>query len=368
MAEDDLELADLEPVDLEPGDDASRFERRRDRRPTWIWIGLAGVGLAAWAAIALTTRGGHARPAPTTPTSQPQVDRVAALAPRLRAALQSVGSGRFAAVIDDRLYVFDDETPSATLVALPEGHATIADQSGSNLLVSTFEQTLVSTRPIGTRTLSARDVAIRAVTPGRWWLLHDDGTLRLDHRSEFEREPAGLRVVAAVEDGFVALAAPDFRWVLWSGTNNQQSGTTIRQIAPPGYQLVVAGPRSILFKHNCGYGGCDLTILDLAHGTAGESRSARVPEFAAFSPDGARVALASTLGDVSIVDAKTGETIAQTRGRESASTSRPFTWTPDGYALLVVQDHDIAILRASDGFMTRVIDRTDGVQQIAALP
>jgi hypothetical protein len=360
MAEDDLEPVDLEPVDLEPRDNASRFERRRDRRPAWIWVGLVGVGLAAWAAIALTTRGGHATPGPTTPTSEPHVDRLAVLTTRLRMALQSVGSGRFAAVIDDRLYVFDDTGPE-TLVALPEGHATITDQSGSNLLASTFQQTLVSTQPIGTRTLSPRDVAIRAVTPGRWWLLHDDGTLRLDHRSEFEREPKALRVVAEVQDGFVALDAPDFRWVLWSGAN-------IRPLAPPGYQLVDTGPRTILFKHNCGYGGCDLEILDLARGTVRMTRSARVPEFAAFSPDGTRLALASTLGDVSIVDAKSGETIAQTRGRESPSPSRPFAWTPDSYALLVVQDHDIAILRASDGFMTRVIDRTDGLQQIAALP
>ncbi len=364
MAEDDLEPVDLEPVDLEPvdlepGDDPLRFERRRDRRPAWIWIGLVGVGLAAWAAIALTTRGGHAPPAPTTPASEPHVDRVAVLAPVLRTALQSVGSGRFAAVIDDRLYVFDDTGPE-TLVALPEGHATITDQSGSNLLASTFQQTLVSTQPIGTRTLSSRDVAIRAVTPGRWWLLRDDGTLRLDHRSEFEREPVGLRVVAAVADGFVALDVHS-GWVLWSNG-------TVRPIEPLGAQLLTTGPRTVAFKNRCGYNGCSLEVVDLPRATVTTVQLSRVPEFAAFSPDGTRLALATTLADVYILDPKTGGEVARTHSRNSPSPSLPFTWTPDSRALLVVQDQDIAILRASDGVETRVIAGTDGLQQIATLP
>jgi hypothetical protein len=359
MTEDDLEPVDLEPVDLEP-DDGSRVERARDRRPAWIWVGLVGAGLAAWGAIALTTRGGHARPAPATPTSAPLVDRLAVLTPRLRTGLQALGSDRFAAVIDDRLYVVDEARPEASLVQLPEGHVTIADQSGPSLLASTFEQTLVSTQPISTRTLSPRDVAIRAVAPGRWWLLHDDGTVRLDHRSEFERVPSGLRVVAAVRDGFVALDTRS-AWVLWSHS-------TVRPIATLGAQLLTTGPRTIAFKNNCGYSGCALEIVDLARGTFTTVQLSRVPEFAAFSPDGTRLALATTLADVYIIDAKTGAEIARTHSRNAPSPSLPFTWTPDGRALLVVQDHDVEIVHASDGLGTSLIAGTDASNSSSPSP
>ena len=357
--EDDLEPIDLEPVDLEPVDE-SRIERTRDRRPAWIWVGLAGAGLAAWAAIALTTRGSHARPAPVTTTSAPHVDRLTVLIPRLRTGLRGLGSDRFAAVIDDRLYVLDLLQPEAALVQLPEGDVTIADQNGPTLLASTFEQSIVSTQPVSSRTLSSRDVAMRAIAPGRWWILHDDGTLRLDHRSEFERVPAGLRLVAAVTDGFVALDTRS-AWVLWSHS-------TIRPIATLGAQLLTTGPQTVAFKNNCGYNGCALELLDLARGTVTTVQLSRVPEFATFSPDGTRIALATTLADVYVFDARTGLEIARTRSRNAPSPTLPFTWTPDGRALLVVQDHGVEVLQASDGRQARVIPGTDGLQQLAALP
>ena len=94
-----------------------------------------------------------------------------------------------------------------------------------------------------------------------------------------------------------------------------------------------------------------------------------VPEFATFSPDGTRIALTTTLADVYVFDAGTGEEIARTRSRDAPSPTLPFTWTPDSRALLVVQDHGvIEVLQASDGRETRVIAGTDGLQQLAALP
>jgi hypothetical protein len=93
-----------------------------------------------------------------------------------------------------------------------------------------------------------------------------------------------------------------------------------------------------------------------------------VPEFATFSPDGTRIALATTLADVYVFDARTAVEIARTRSRPAPSPTLPFTWTPDSRALLVVQDHRIEVLQASDGRETRVIAGTDGLQQLAALP
>ena len=75
------------------------------------------------------------------------------LAPVLRAKLQAAGVGHFAAVIDDRLYILDENRARETLVRLPEGHVTLDDQNGQLLLASTFQQTLISTEPIATRTM-----------------------------------------------------------------------------------------------------------------------------------------------------------------------------------------------------------------------
>jgi hypothetical protein len=370
----DPEPVDLEPVDLEPAENGARRDRGQDRRSAWvsparIWIALVGAGLAAWAVVALTDGGTHARPT-TTPATAPApattaapavpVNRITSDAPALRAALHRVGADRFAAVVDDRLFVVDANESRVTLVALPDGHPTIDDQNGRSLLVSTFAQTLVSTRPIGTRTISARDFAIRADDPEQWWLIGNDGTIRGDHSAARRGLPTGLRPVAAVADGFVALDAQS-SWVVWSQS-------AIRPIARTGAQLVASAAHAVVFKSNCAYGGCVLDVFDLARGTVTGTRLSWIPQFAAFSPDGARLALASTTGDVFIVDPKTGFVIAQTRGRIMPSPSSPFSWTPDGGALLVVQPGAVEIRRASDGRVTNRVRGLAGLEQIVALP
>ena len=132
--------------------------------------------------------------------------------------------------------------------------------------------------------------------------------------------------------------------------------------------FTVTGPRTVAFKNNCGYNGCALELLDLARGAVTTVQLSRVPEFATFSPDGTRIVLATTLADVYVFDARTGLEIARTRSRNAPSPTLPFTWTPDGRALLVVQDHGVEVLQASDGRRTRVIAGTDGLQQLVALP
>ena len=367
---DELEPLELEPIDLEPAGDLPRSERERgparSRRRTWAGLALVGIGLVSWAAIASTTRDERANPVPppvtpTTTTTAP-VDRVATVAPALRAGLRGIGSGRFAAVIDDRLYLLDATRAAPTLVRLPEGHATIEERSGSSLLTSTFEQTLVATRPIATRTLSPRDSAIPALEPGRWWLVRNDGTVRDDRGGPPVLVPAALRIVAAVPDGFVGINAPDFTWAVWSG------GSAPRTIAAAGFQLLARGAHTLVFKYDCVYTGCGLEILDLRDGSARNMRLSIVPEFAEYSPDGTRLALASTLGDVYILDARSGGVVARTTALTSPSASSPLAWTPDG-ALLIVHPDTLVIWRgASDGLTTKAIGGTAGLEQIVALP
>ncbi len=378
MDHDDLEPIDLEPIDLEPVDprrahNVDRFDRDRPgaRRVPRSWFAVIGVGLAAWAAIALTTRGAHDRAVPPTPspTSTPlpavpvHVDRITSLAPHLWTGLQHLGSGRFAAVVDDRLYLLDRASTEAqtTLVPLPEGHVTIDDQSGASLLASTYHQTLVSTMPARVRTLAVTETAIRAAEPDGWWLLSSDGTIRREGGGDREREPAGTRVAAAVGAGFVAIDPPHSRWVLWSGTK-------VEQLAPGGYQLVGNAGSRVVFRFGCSIYSCSIEIDDLARHTTVRGFLTGVPQFAAFSPDGTRLAIASTLGDVWILDTATGGALATTRGRTTASPSMPFTWTPDGRSLLVVGDDTLEIRRATDGHLTGEITGTAGLQQLVALP
>ena len=104
-----------------------------------------------------------------------------------------------------------------TLVPLPEGHVTISDQNGSTLLAWTFQQTLVSTRPIAIRPLSVHVIAIRANAPGVWWLVNTEGTIRRDRGNTVEQVPAGLHLIGAVNRGFIAYDDLG-RWLLWSDT------------------------------------------------------------------------------------------------------------------------------------------------------
>ena len=147
----DLESIDIEPVDLEPGDakaaathrpERPRLDPERARRPGWIWVGLATAGCAVWATVASGTHRPRPHPSTTpttpttaanwvTPTSLP-VDRLATLESRLWSTLGDVGSGRFAVVVDGRLYLLDAVPghAEATPVGLPYGDVRIDEQGG----------------------------------------------------------------------------------------------------------------------------------------------------------------------------------------------------------------------------------------------
>lgn len=366
---DDLEPIDLEPVEPDSGGEP-RFdrERPRDRRAAAVWMGVAVVALGAWAAIALTNHRVRKEtlpppsttiPPPVTVTT-PIVLRITELAPRLWEGLRGVGSGRFAIVVDDRLYLLDEASTEAetTLVPLPEGHVTIDDQNGSSLLASTFQQTIVSTTPLGTRTLSVRDGAIRAVAPERWWLGRGDGILRNDLTGEVTQVPPGLSVVAAVQQGFVALDSRS-QWVLRS-----TSRTT--PIGPSGGQLLAVGPHAIAIQYACAGTACPIEVIDTASRKSAIVNVPLVPQFGAFSPDGRRLALTSTAGDVYLLDASTMSEIVDVATQHAVIPSLPLTWTSDSRTLLVVGPSSVDIIR--DGLPSRTVTDTVGLEQLVALP
>lgn len=369
---DDPEPIDLEPID--PGSDReSRFDRDgvRDRRTGVVWIVVVGVGLAAWAAIALTNPGNHNKAVPPTPTPTsaappdafpPAVDRITTLAPHLWEGLRGVGTGRFAMVVDDRLYLLNEAGAEAqtTLVPLPQGHVTIDDQNGSSLLASTFQQTLVSTAPVGTRTLSVRDGAIRAFATAQWWLGRGDGTLRDDRTGAVSHTPSGLRVVAAIQQGFLALDATS-RWVVWSKT-----GTTI--VSSSGGQLLATGKHVIAILYSCSDSICPVEVVDTGAGTSGILQMKFVPQFAAFSPDDTRLALTSAAGEVYVLDATTLHRVFQTSSEHAPVTSLPLAWTSDSRTLLVTRANQVDIMRATDGALIGTVSGTSGLEQLLALP
>ncbi len=372
MGHDDLEPIDLEPVDPARVRDGARFDRDRpwSRRARIGWLGIVVVGLAAWAMIALTNHGRSNAVPPPAPTSVPapaptlatRADTISTLAPRLWAGLRGVGSGRFAAIVDDRLYLLDkaSDEAQATLVRLPEGHVTIEDQSGSSLLASTFSQTLVSTEPLSTHTLSVRDGAIRGVGATRWWIGRGDGTLHDDRTGAVVHLPADFRVVAAIQQGFVALDSQS-QWIVASRTG------IVARLAPVGGQLLAAGRHTVAIQYACDR-RCPVVIADASAGTSTTRQLGFVPQSAAFSPDDSRLAMTSGSGEVELLDGATGREIIRIARPQPTVTSLPLSWSVDGRMLLVVRRDEVDVLRGSDGHQTNSINGTAGLEQLVALP
>ncbi|MDQ1434378.1 MAG: hypothetical protein QOF59_1194, partial [Actinomycetota bacterium] len=347
----DLEPIDLEPVDLEPAPDLTRFDRARGPggRSRWIWAAVGACVVAAWAVVAVTTRHGHAsrKATPSSAASDVRVDHLEVAGVAMRAGLARLGVERFASVIDDRLYTFESTSVTPTLVPLPEGHVTVTDQNGSSLLAWTFQQTLVSTHPIGVRPFPARVTAIRAATPGRWWLL-SNGTIRPDRGDTVEQVPAGLHVIGAVDRGFIAYDDHG-RWLLWNTAKTPSGAITEISFPLPLDQFLVASPRSVVFMGGCGSSGCNIYIYEVDTPRLEQIHLTGVPAFGTFSPDGTRLAISTNQGDVFMLDSANGETIARTTGVAPPSPTLPLSWTADARALLVVQDGRIEIRRATDG-------------------
>lgn len=370
---DGLEPVELEPFDLEPVDPepiavefdpaSARARAHADRRRRAAWIAAAVAALIAFAAVAAVgnRNRGRARaesPATSTPPGTDTVDPVRALVLHLG----RYWPGGEAIVMDGRLYVARARDARPELV-VPELPAVIEEQSGSSLLISTFPELLVATEPnIASHVLSPRTVAIAAREPDEWWILHDDGTIRDTITGNVLRPPAGLRIAAEVDHGFIALDVPHDRWVVWRGD------PVMPRLVNSRAQLIGAQGSIAVFRSGCTINGCALEIFDLAHRSAIDGYLPGVPDFAAFSPTGSRLALASTLGDVFLVDPADGAVIARTRSRVLPSLSSPIAWSTDGQHLIVVQQDSVEVRNATDGAVADVVTGTAGLEQLAGLP
>jgi len=363
---------DLEPVDLELVDPADvRVERRpdgrRDERRRIVALLTAVVAIVvAFAFVAVKRSGQTARRAapPAVPTTgiSPAfgaADPVSALMRRLK----PYWPDGEAIVMFGRIYVARARDPKPELV-VPERKAVIDDQSGSSLLLSTFPELLVATEPrVASRLLSRTSIAVRATEPDEWWILTSDGALRDSSSSKnVLHPPSGLRVAAAVPDGFVALDVRHSQWVVWSGE------PSTRPIIDSHAQLVAARGPTILFRSGCTIDGCSVEVFDLARRSVVHAYVPGVPDFAVFSPTGSRLALASSLGDVFLMDPATGDMIAHTRSRTLPSLSSPVAWSSDGQRLIVVQDDSVEVRDAMNGTVSDVITGTTGLEQLVGLP
>jgi hypothetical protein len=363
---------DLEPVELEPVDRADvRAERRSDtRRNDRRRVALLAAVVTAVAAsvfVAVNGSAHHAphaapRPAPaattgTSPTFE-SADPISTLVRRL----QPYWPDGEAMVMFGRLYITRSRDRQPALVG-PAQPAVIEDQSGSSLLLSTFPELLVATEPrIASRVLSPQSVAVRATEPDEWWIVTGDGDLRDSVSGSVLHPPGGLHVVAAVPHGFVALDVRHSQWVVWSGE------PSTRPIIDSQAQLVVARGPTIVFRSGCTNNGCSLEIFDLARHSTVRAYVPGVPDFAVFSPTGNRLALASSPGDVFLMDPATGDMIAHTRSRVLPSLSSPVAWSSDGERLIVVQNDSVEVRNATTGRVSDVITGTTGLEQLAGLP
>jgi hypothetical protein len=367
----DVEPIDLEPIELEPFDDlyvrSERPEARRDKRPT-VALLTTVIAAAALTSVAVNASVHHNRraasrsaPVPATGTS-PAVDS-AGPGPSLTSRLERYWPDGEAIVMFGRLYVARARDPRPALVVPERKAAVIDDQSGSSLLLSTFPQLLVATEPrIASRLLSRSSVVVPAAEPDEWWILTSDGALRDSVSGNVLHPPSWLSVAAAVPHGFVALDVRHSQWVVWSGEPSPRPIITARA------QLVAARGSMLVFRSDCTINGCALEIFDIARHSKVDAYVPGVPDFAVFSPTGSRLALASSLGDVFLMDPATGDMLAHTRSRVLPSLSSPVAWSTDGQRLIIVQDDSVEVRDATSGDVSDVITGTAGLEQLAGLP
>ena len=380
----DSEGADLEtldPFDLDldgppgppsPGRGESGPPAARRGRG-WMWAAGA-VGVAVWLALWVGFGPEHTRRVADTATTTETTSfplRTEPFVPSFGADPFGEGKGRFAVVVEGRLWLVDARSREVT-GAQGVSRARIIAVSGPSVLVISEDPKTAGTRYLVDgrtgATVRAADGAWFPRAGGGWWIAYD-GTLTSS--DEHFASPEGFVVVAHVAAGFVIAPTDGGGLMLW----DERSGSTRPLGRPPhtGYlggdekRIALADPRcpSVASPQ------CSIEIVDVA---SGRTTSVRVPftdEFvrdAAFSGDGRRIAVWGTKG-VALVDPTTGDVAVALKAAQLVST--PLTFTSDSTELLVLEDptpyRQVVVLRADTGRFVRSWVSQQQLEQIVAL-
>jgi hypothetical protein len=352
---------EVEPIELEPlaVDSPTTPPPGNPFRISRIWIVVLAVGVACWIGIAAFTRKDRSTSAPaplpipaTTATPSPP----AALGNAFWNGLDHIGSGRFAAIVDNKLIVYDH---GARNYGLPAGSLSIEAQSGDALAVRVNGVLQLVQLDLGLVQELGYDRYPLAAEPDHWWVVRNDGAIQKDGAGAATRVPAGLHVLAPMNGGWLADDSTRNEYVVWSGA----STTPLAPVA--SRQLLAATADSAAFRSNCSALGCDLEIWT----RRGEVVSHRFPDTAfaggAFAPDGVHLAVETTDNQIWILD-RAAHVLTSIRDALPYSSAFTFTWSATSDALLIVTSPGLVVVPTT-GAATRNIATSD-LQQIVALP
>lgn len=382
--DDELEpLAPLEP--LEPAGprvrgDASFGARRtppsgrRGRRARAVLAGAAMFCVAAIAWVAISTdhrRGAHDERASVPISAAVTTTTVTSTTvPSFGPDPFGASSGRFAAVVDGRLWLVDAGRREALGVQGVD-RARIVAVSGWSLLVQSEDPADPGRRfVVDGRNGDAHPAADGTWFPrigGGWWIASGRGLISGAERIGV---PAGVVPLEQVNGGFVVAPMSGGALSLWDPRSGSQRTLGrlpyTRLLGADANRIALAGPRCPSPASPM----CSIEIVDVA---TGRIIALPVPFFdqfvrnAVFSSDGRRVAMWGTKG-VSLHDTASGASfVTLTAAR---LTTLPLTFTADARALLVLEAPEpyrqVVVLRAVDGRFVRTWVSAQHLEQLVA--
>jgi hypothetical protein len=281
------------------------------------------------------------------------------------------GHGRFAAVVDGRLWLVDARSRDVRGVTGIDGVQIVA-VSGSSLLVRSQDPDDAGSRHlVDGRTGTAVRAADGAWIPrlgGGWWINDATG---LRSGSDGVSLPPGVIALAQVNAGFVIAPTNGDALELFDPGSGSTRGLSrapyTRYLGGDANRIAVADPGCPATTSR----GCSIEIVDVG---TGEAVTVSVPfsdQFvreAVFSGDGRRIAIWGTKG-VALVDPASGAVTVALNAAQLAST--PLAFTPDAGRLLVLEDpapnRQVVVLRADNGRFVRSWVSTQQLEQIVAL-
>jgi hypothetical protein len=329
----------------------------------------AGAGICVAIALWVAFAPDH-RPRPSDRTS-PRAAPTASTVPLFGPDPFGEGHGRFAAVVDGRLWLVDARSQSVRGVQGID-RAQIVAVSGSSLLVRSRDLDTSGSRYLvdgssGTA-VRAADGAWIPRLGGGWWITDATG---LRSGSERVSPPPDFTALAQVNAGFVIAPSNGEALALF----DPRSGST-RTLGRPPYTRYLGGDASrvALADPRCPVAAsqsCSIEIVDV--GTR-VTISVPVPfsdQFvreAVFSGDGRSIAIWGTRG-VALVDPANGAVTVALNAARLATT--PLAFTPDAARLLVLEDpvpnRQVVVLRADSGRFVRSWVSKQQLEQVVAL-